>query len=267
MTATPAAAATHAANIADQFTRQAHGFARAQPLHNQAALDLLVDAARPQPTDTALDVACGPGSVVLAFAKRVARAEGLDATPAMLDQARAAAANAGIANVAWHQGDVYALPFADQSFDIVSCRFAFHHLEQPARAFAEMVRVARPGGRIVLCDACASDDPAKAAAFNAMERLRDPSTVEFRTLGFLRGLFALAGLPEPEARFYGVPFDLETMVARSFPAGDDRAGLRAMLEASVEGDTLGLGARREGDTAWFAYPAAVLVATKGCSAA
>ena len=53
-----------------------------------------------------------------------------------------------------------------------------------------MVRVARPGGRIVLCDAFASDDPAKAAAFNAMERLRDPSTVEFRPLAFLRGLFA-----------------------------------------------------------------------------
>jgi SAM-dependent methyltransferase len=180
----------------------------------------------------------------------------------MLDEARQAADAAGIANVEWHQGDVYALPFAQQTFDIVSCRFAFHHLEQPARAFAEMVRVAKPGGRIVLCDAVASDHPAKAAAFNAMERLRDPSTVEFRTLSFLRGLFALAGLREPEARFYGVPFDLETMVARSFPLNDDRAGLRAMLEASVEGDALGMGARREGGKVWFAYPAAVLVAVK-----
>jgi ubiquinone/menaquinone biosynthesis C-methylase UbiE len=263
MTASPtAAAATHAANIADQFTRQAHGFARAQPLHNQAALDLVVDAAHPSATDRTLDVACGPGSVVLAFARHVAHAEGLDATPAMLDEARQAAARAGAFNVEWHQGDVYALPFAEETFDIVSCRFSFHHLEQPARAFAEMVRVAKPGGRIALCDALASDDPAKAAAFNRMERFRDPSTVEFRTLALLRGLFVLAGLPEPEARFYGVPFDLETMVARSFPLNDDRAGLRAMLEACVEGDTMGLGARREGDTAWFAYPAVVLVAAK-----
>jgi ubiquinone/menaquinone biosynthesis C-methylase UbiE len=261
--ATPAAADAHAETIADQFTRQAAGFARSPALHNRAALDLLVDAADPKPTDVSLDVACGPGSVALAFARRVASAAGLDATAAMLEEAREAAHKAGAANVAWHRGDVYALPFADGAFDIVSCRFAFHHLEQPARAFAEMVRVARPAARIVLCDAVASDDPAKAAAFNAMERLRDPSTVEFRPLAFLRGLYALAGLPEPEARFYSVPFDLETMVERSFPAGDDRAGLRAMLAASVDGDTLGMGARRADGKAWFAYPAVVLVAVKG----
>ena len=52
-------------------------------------------------------------------------------------------------------------------------------LEAPEAAFAEMVRVCRPGGRIVLYDAVPSDDPAKAAAFNRMERHRDPSTVEF----------------------------------------------------------------------------------------
>ncbi len=179
----------------------------------------------------------------------------------MLDQARAAAAKAGVANVEWHQGDVYALPFAEASFDIVSCRFAFHHLEQPARAFAEMVRVARPGGRIVLCDAVASDDPVKAAAFNAMERFRDPSTVEFRTLAFLRGLFPLAGLAAPEERFYNLSVERDQVIARSFPVNDDCAGLRAMLDAAVDGDRMGANARCVGDTMWFDYRAAVLV---GC---
>lgn len=253
---------THAAQIADQFTRQAPGFARSRALHDRAALDLVVAAAEPQAHEMSLDVACGPGSVVLAFADHVARASGLDATPAMLDEARRATAKAGRDNVSWHQGDVCALPFADAAFDIVSCRFALHHFEQPVRAFAEMVRVCRPGGRIVLCDAAASDDPAKAAAFNAMERLRDPSTVEFRTLGFLRGLFSLAGLPEPSARFYGVAFDIDTIVAHSFPAGDDRRLLRAMLAASVEGDSMGLDARADGIGVHLAYPAVVLVAAK-----
>jgi SAM-dependent methyltransferase len=163
-----------------------------------------VEAARPLATDVSLDVACGPGSVVVAFARRVRQAVGLDATEAMLEEARRLAARSSVGNVAWHRGDVYALPFAGGTFDIVSCRFAFHHLQEPARAFAEMVRVARPSGRIVLCDAFASDDPAKAAAFNAMERHRDPSTVEFRPLAFLVGLFAVVGLPEPEVRFYQV---------------------------------------------------------------
>jgi SAM-dependent methyltransferase len=264
MTARDSAAdRSHAAAIADQFTRQAALFATAPALHDKAALDLLVDAARPLATDAALDVACGPGSVVLAFAARVRRAVGLDTTEAMLDEARQAAARSGAQNVEWRLGDVYALPFADGAFDIVSCRFAFHHLEEPARALAEMVRVARPGGRIVLCDAVASDDPAKAAAFNRMERFRDPSTVEFRPLALLAGLYADAGLPVPETRFYQLPVERERLIARSFPANDDRAGLGAMLDAAVDGDPMGARARRDGATMWFEYSAAVLVAVKG----
>jgi ubiquinone/menaquinone biosynthesis C-methylase UbiE len=253
---------THDATIADQFTRQASQFAASPALHNEAALDLLVEAAGPRVDDVSLDVACGPGTVVCAFARRVRRAEGLDATEAMLAEARRLAAAAGVENVAWHRGDVYALPFAAAAFDIVSCRFAFHHLEAPEEAFAEMVRVCRPGGRIVLCDAVASDDPAKAAAFNAMERHRDPSTVEFRPLAWHLALFRDAGLPEPQARFYQVPAERDRLAAMSFPAGDDRAGLRAMIEASVEGDTMGVNARRDGETVRFDYPAVVLVAVK-----
>jgi ubiquinone/menaquinone biosynthesis C-methylase UbiE len=258
-----AAISAHDAVIADQFTRQAVQFAASPVHHNQAALDQLVDAARPRRDDVSLDVACGPGSVVAAFAPRVRRAVGLDATEAMLEQARGLAAQRGLTNVAWHQGDVYTLPFADASFDIVTCRYAFHHLQEPARALTEMVRVCRPVGRVVLCDAFASDDPAKAAAFNAMERHRDPSTVEFRTLAFLRGLFVDAGLPRPAERFYGVAGERDRLVATSFPVGDDRAGLRAMIDAAVEGDAMGVGARREDGTVRFEYSAVVLVAVKG----
>src|SRR5262245_10586130 len=161
-------AAAHAATVVDQFTRQAEQFAASPVHHNQAALDLLVEAASPHPSDVSLDVACGPGSVVVTFAARVRQAVGLDATEAMLDEARKLAAAKGLSNVEWHQGDAYALPFADASFDIVSCRYAFHHMQEPARTLAEMIRVCRPDGCIVVCDALASDDPAKAAALNAM---------------------------------------------------------------------------------------------------
>ena len=260
--ATAAGPSTHQATIADQFSRQAALFAAAPALHNQAALDLLVGAAEPGADDTSLDVACGPGSVALAFAARVRRAAGLDTTEAMLDEARKLAARTGVANVAWHRGDVYALPFADGAFDIVSCRFAFHHFEAPVRAFAEMVRVCRSGGRIVLCDAIASDDASKAAAFNRMERHRDPSTVAFRPLAFLLGLFACAGLPTPQARFHQVPVERERLIGMSFPADGDRALLRAMIDRSVDGDAMGVKAHRDGDTVRFAYPSVILAAVK-----
>jgi SAM-dependent methyltransferase len=256
------AASTHAAAIDDQFTRQAAGFAASPVHHDPAAIALLVDAAHPRAHDVSLDVACGPGSIVMAFAERVRHATGLDATAAMLEQARSAAAEKGLGNVAWQQGDAYALPFADASVDIVSCRYAFHHMLEPARALAEMVRVAAPGGRIVVCDAVASDDPAKAATFNAMERHRDPSTVEFRPLAYYLALFRNAGLREPELRRYGVPAERERLIALAFPGDGDVARLRAMIDAAVDGDAMGVGARRDGDTVRFEYPAVVLVATK-----
>src|SRR5262249_18993120 len=71
-----------------QFTQQAELFANASVLHDAAALDALALAATPKITDTALDVACGPGTVVAAFAGRVSHATGLDVTDAMLAQAR-----------------------------------------------------------------------------------------------------------------------------------------------------------------------------------
>jgi ubiquinone/menaquinone biosynthesis C-methylase UbiE len=260
--ASAALAASHEAVIEDQFTRQAERFAQAPELHNDAVLSLLVEAASPEAGDELLDVACGPGSVVAAFAPCVRRAIGLDATEAMLDEARALAAAKGLRNVEWRRGDVYALPFGDRAFDIVTCRFAFHHLEHPARAFAEMVRVCRSGGRILLCDAVAADDPAKAAAFNAMERLRDPSTVAMRPLSFLDGLFAAAGLPAPAARHFQVRYEREALIAKSFPVDDDRAGLRRMIDDSVAGDRMGMAARRDGDRVEIGYPSVALVAVK-----
>jgi ubiquinone/menaquinone biosynthesis C-methylase UbiE len=253
---------THAAMIVDQFSRQAELFAGSPALHNEAALAVLLEAAAPASHHEVLDVACGPGSVVVAFASRVRRSVGLDATPAMLAEARQLAARHQLDNTEWHQGDVYRLPFADASFDIVSCRFAFHHFETPERAFAEMVRACRPGGRIVLCDAVASDDPVKAATFNRMEKHRDPSTVAFRPLADLSQLFANAGLPQPSIRTYQVPAERERLIAMSFPVDDDRELLRHLIDASVEDDAMGLGSRRDGDTVRFCYPAVVLVAAK-----
>ena len=254
----------HQAAILDQFTRQARPFAQAPELHNDAILALMVDAAQPAGCEHVLDIACGPGSVVVAFAPHVRRATGLDATPAMLEQARALAAAQQATNVEWVIGDVEALPYPEASFEIVTCRFAFHHFREPARAFAEMLRVCRPRGRVLVCDGIVHGDPAKAAEFNGMELLRDPSTVAFRSVDYLASLYRGAGLAEPQTSFFRVPVERDDLIAKSFPANDDREGLRRLITASVEGDRMGLDSRREGDTVWFAYRCVVLC---GCKSA
>lgn len=262
MTSSASGAERHRALIDDQFTRQAERFAASPNLHAEQALNLLVETAGVRPEHETLDVACGPGSVVAAFARRARRSVGLDATEAMLTQARALGTKLGLENVAWHRGDVYALPFADETFDIVSCRFAFHHLQDPVQALAEMIRVCRRGGAIVLCDGLASDDPVKAAALNAFEHIRDPSTVAFRPLQFHLDLIEEAKLPLVRQAMYQVPVEREALVAGSFPEGNDREALRRLIDASVEGDKLGMNARRDGDTVRMSYVAAILVAER-----
>ena len=86
----------HAAQIADQFTRQAADFARSPALHNDEALKRLVDVAQANAGDVSLDVACGPGTVVMAFARRIAHATGLDATAARVGAAFSARGDATV---------------------------------------------------------------------------------------------------------------------------------------------------------------------------
>src|SRR6478672_11933973 len=96
--------------VVDQFTRQATPFANAAAMRDEEALGLLVAFSGAGAHDTVLDVACGPGLVVAAFAKACRRAAGIDITPAMIEKAREHADALGLGNVEWHVGNVTTLP-------------------------------------------------------------------------------------------------------------------------------------------------------------
>lgn len=253
---------THRDLILDQFTRQAVPFSTARTIADEEALRLIVRESGAGSSDTVLDVACGGGLVVCAFAKAVRHATGIDMTPAMLDRARALAAERGVGNVTWRQGEAMPLPFPDASFTIVVSRFTFHHFLDPLGVLREMVRVCAPGGRVVVVDTDASPDPAKAAEFNRMETLRDPSHVRAMPSAEIRGLYRAAGLPEPRQSGYELRDELENLLRRSFPNPGDDDRIRALFAASLEDDRLGIPIRREGGIIHYAYPVAVLVATR-----
>ena len=140
----------------------------------------------------------------------------------MLDRARQLAAEKGIVNVTWDQGDVGSLPYADGTFNIVVTRFSMHHFLDPIAVLREMVRVCAPGGRVVVVDMYASEHPAKAAEWNRLEKLRDPSHVRCLTLTELRALFGAVDLPEPAASFYECAMKFGTCCAA-------RSRIRAMM--------------------------------------
>ena len=251
---------SHQGLILDQFTRQASLFSTAAPITNADAVRMIVEAARPGPDDTVLDVACGGGIVVCAFAPHVRRATGIDVTPAMLNEAQRLAAEKGLTNVEWRRGDVNSLPFEDGSFTIVVTRFSVHHFPDPAAVLREMARVCAPGGRLVVVDMYASHDPAKAAELNRLERLRDPSHMRSLTLAELKGLFGEAGLPEPKASFYELRDEVRNLLARSFPEPGDDAKIIELFKASAADGRLGIPVHIEGERIHYAYPVAILAA-------
>ena len=251
------ATSKHSDLILDQFTRQAVPFATAPSIKDEAALRLVVEFSGAGPDDTVLDVACGPGLIVVAFARVVKHATGIDLTPAMLERARKYATEQGVTNVTWQQGDVLPLPYPDGAFTIVSSRFAFHHFLDPLAVLVQMARVCRPGGTVIVVDSAPAPD--KADAFNRMEVVRDPSHVRALPEAEHLALFHKAGLPAPRVTHYRLEGELEALIARSFPKPGDDATLRRIFAESLAGDTLGIQARRDPDGAIrYGYPVAVL---------
>ncbi|KAF7302787.1 Methyltransf-25 domain-containing protein [Mycena kentingensis (nom. inval.)] len=105
-----------------------------------------------------LDVGCGPGTITADLARLVpdGRVTGIEHSPAqepVLQQAREHAATQGISNVEFSIGDAHALPFPDNSFDVVHAHQVLQHVADPVQALREMVRVVkRPGGIIAVRD-------------------------------------------------------------------------------------------------------------------
>jgi ubiquinone/menaquinone biosynthesis C-methylase UbiE len=102
-----------------------------------------------------LDVGCGPGTITVDLAKRVAPGQvvGVDASESVLEGAARAAEEASCANVTFQVGDITTLDFEDDSFDIVHAHQVLQHLADPVAALEEMRRVCRSGGIVAARDA------------------------------------------------------------------------------------------------------------------
>jgi SAM-dependent methyltransferase len=257
---------SHADVIVDQFTRQADAFAASAAIRDEQVLQRLVAGCDAGGGDDSLDVACGPGLVVCAFAGVVRSACGIDLTPAMIRKGEALAASKGLANTRFAVGDVNALPYDAGAFSIVTSRYAFHHFEQPIRVLREMVRVCRSGGRVAMMDMVAPEDPVKAERFHRMECLRDPSHAGAQTLAALVQLFGDAGLAPPSIARFEMPVELDALLRTSFPNPGDRERVRDLVLASLDDDGMGVRTRRHEGKVWFSYPLALLVSTRGAAA-
>jgi ubiquinone/menaquinone biosynthesis C-methylase UbiE len=249
----------HQQTIIEQFTLQAAPFARHQAHSVQESFDFIRQMARLEPRSRVLDAGCGPGLVSCALAPHCREAVGVDVTRAMLDEAERKADEEGLANVRFVASAIEAMPFADGEFDVAVSRYVFHHLEKPAAAFAEMIRVTRPGGRIVICDAT----PAVRCrdGYDRFEKKRDASHTTALTLEEFIGLGEAFGLGDVTIRRFALPMELSSLVDASFPEGE-KADLHKMMRADVGRDELGFSAREEDGRLFITFPISVFGWTK-----
>ena len=112
----------------------------------------LVQLAQPKPGTRALDLCCGTGDIGFALARRGAEVVGLDFSEPMLAVARRRAASSSLRVPEFMRGDAMAVPFPDNSFDIVTMGYGLRNLSRWENGLREMLRVAKPGGRVLVLD-------------------------------------------------------------------------------------------------------------------
>jgi SAM-dependent methyltransferase len=202
----------------DRFARTAARVAARQDARAAQLAEQVHDFVQPRGDERALDVGTGAGALAFALAPLVREVVGLDPVPELLELARARS----LSNTEFVEGDGTALPFPDASFDLAGTHRTLHHVAQPERVVAELARVTRPGGQVLVVDQLAPHDAAAAAVLHEFETVRDPSHARVLTDVELRELFAANGLVLLRERHEDERRDLSAYLDLAGCAGERR---------------------------------------------
>lgn len=227
--------------IQQQFGANAANYLTSAVHAKGASLARLVELVKPQASWTALDIATGAGHTAAAFAPHVARVVASDLTPEMLLQARKLATEKGFHNFETAPADAENLPFADGTFDLVTCRIAPHHFGDVPGFLAESFRVLKSGGTFALVDNVSPDPETTpgfstedldhaAQGYNAFEKARDPSHGRALTTAEWLALIAATGFALTHREHAPKAMDFATWVKTMNVPADVVTRLRGMLD-------------------------------------
>lgn len=249
--------------VREEFTRQAAAYAANPSIADPERVARLVHAVRPTPQDRVLEVATGPGYVAMGFAAVAREVVGVDLTEAPLAIADKRRQEQGLHNVRFQLADASRLPFADGEFDVVVCRLAFHHFEQPPRMLSEMMRVCAPQGTVAVEDIVVSEHPARGAYQNRFENLRDPSHTAAFSLRALLTLCTEAGLEIEHVSTGHLAQVLERWMANAQTPAEQATEVRQLIEQDALNDLSGTQPFRNADDQWcFTQHTAIVVGRK-----
>ncbi len=195
----------------------------------------LVEVAEPTSEMRVLDIATGGGHTAIALAPMVRDVAMLDLTPEMLVHARKFARDSDIEPVGVIAAAAESIPFADESFDLVTCRIAPHHFADVQSFVDEVARVLVPGGAFVLIDSLSPDNAEYDAFINKVEKWRDPSHVRAYSMTEWTSFLTDAGLTLEMSEVIVKRHEFASWTERSRMAEGEPKALSDWILATEEG--------------------------------
>ncbi|MCF6313586.1 MAG: class I SAM-dependent methyltransferase [Verrucomicrobiales bacterium] len=246
-----------------QFGKQSAQYGKGHILADVADVAAALDDIALKAGARALDVATGAGHTALYLAGRGFCVTACDVAAAMLDRTAEAAAERGLQiDLQQHVAEVF--PYADESFDLVTCRVAGHHFSDPAAFVKEAARVLKAGGWFLLIDGSVpNDEPVAEAWTHQVEKLRDPSHGRFLRQGEWSDLCEQADLVVKSSELQPMKMpDLDWYFEAANTSEENRVKVRELVkQAPAEARRVFQLVERDGKVIWW-WQRLTLVAAK-----
>jgi ubiquinone/menaquinone biosynthesis C-methylase UbiE len=218
----------------ERFAKTAERIAALQDARAAELEQKVLRFVMPGGDERALDSGTGTGALAFALAPHVREVVGVDVVPELLAQARKRAEQRS--NVRFVEGDATKLPFGYGEFDLAGTLRTLHHIARPELVVAELARVTRSRGRVLVIDQIAPVDPVAAVELNNFERTRDPSHTRTLADVDLRGLFESNGLVLVRAEYERETRDVDAYLDLAGCEGEARERARTLAPPGYAAD-------------------------------
>ena len=251
------------ATLAQQmFGSQAPVYAASQVHVSDDSLDLIKSLTAGDTYGWTIDLGTGAGFTAFAMTEFSRRVLATDPTLPMLQQTRRLGQERQLGNLMICQSAAEALPIADNSLDLVTCRVAAHHFTNFAQALNEIQRLLKVGGALVMADSVAPEDDVVAEWMNDIELRRDFSHVKNRQVSEIEAMLAERGLDVVQQKHARIYLQFNDWVARTATSQEQVTTLRDDFLSASPAVQEAFQIQAVGDDIHFSWPCLVFRAVK-----